>query len=298
LGGSVLTLGNFDGVHVGHRQLIADTVKSAKTHGLPSLIVTFDPHPAKILSPNNCPRLLMTLTQRLNIFETLGIDVAWIIPFTKDFSVLEPQAFLEGLKSCLNPVELHVGKEFGFGRERIGNLSILQAWGDSAGCKVCHHAFKSNNGGSLSSTLIRHLLTEGDVETVSALLGAPFRLTGAVVEGEHRGRDLGFPTANIAQEQEVLPACGVYVTAVHCPTHFAKPALGVTNVGTRPTFDGRLPTVETHVPRLDANLYGARLEIDFLHRLRGEERFESSELLAAKIVEDVKRAESYGSVLL
>jgi riboflavin kinase/FMN adenylyltransferase len=284
----VLTLGNFDGVHSGHRRLIGDAVASAKEQRLPMVAVTFDPHPVKFLSPENHPGLLMTLAQKLSIFDYLGVSAVWVIPFSREFSELAPYAFLDGLRETLNPVELHVGRAFRFGRDRAGELSCLQTWGADNGCAVCVHAFKTPDGGPLSSSRIRQTLMNGDVALASELLGAPFTLTGVVVEGDRRGRQLGFPTANLAWEQELLPAPGVYVTTMRCAAHLAGSAPGLTNIGVKPTFNGRSLTVETHLPKMDVNLYGSKIELEFLARIRGEEKFEKAELLRAKITEDIK----------
>ena len=288
-GSSVVTLGNFDGVHAGHRKLIGDAVKSAKNSDLPAIVVTFDPHPAKVLSPEQHPGQLMTLTQKLSVFESLGIEKVWIIPFSREFSELEPEVFLDGLRKNLAPAELHVGQSFRFGLNRLGDVSTLQTWGNDFDCTVHTYAFKAPDGGVLSSSRIRQLLTKGDVAFASDLLGSPFRLTGVVVEGDRRGRTLGFPTANLAWEQELSPAPGVYVTAVYCSAHLAGPALGLTNVGTKPTFGCRNLTIETHLPGISVNIYGAKMELGFLNRIRGEEAFESSEMLRIRIAEDIEK---------
>jgi riboflavin kinase/FMN adenylyltransferase len=286
-GSSVVTLGNFDGVHLGHRQLIGDAVREDKKRGLPVVVVTFDPHPIKILSPEQHRGLLTTLPQKLSIFESLDVDTVWVIPFSREFSELEPKVFLEGLQKNLMPLELHVGRSFRFGLNRVGDVSVLQHWGNDFKCAVHTHAFKAPDGGILSSSRIRQLLLDGDVGLASALLGNPFMLTGVVVEGDRRGRCIGFPTANLAWEQDMLPAPGVYVTAVRCPAHLTGTVLGLTNVGMKPTFKSQNLTVETHLPGVEENLYGSRLELGFLNRVRGEEKFEKPELLQAKIKEDI-----------
>jgi len=289
-GPTVITLGNFDGVHLGHRQLIGDAVNAAKKRDLPVIVVTFDPHPSKILSPEKQPGFLMTLSQKLCIFESLEVDAVWVIPFSREFSELEPDSFLDGLRKNLCPVELHVGQAFRFGLNRLGDLSTLQTWGNILGCEICTHAYKAPDGGFLSSSRIRQLLVDGDVALATVLLGEPFTLTGLVVEGDRRGRCIGFPTANLAWEQEILPAAGVYVTAVRCSTHLIGTLMGLTNVGIKPTFNGMNLTVETHLPGISENLYGSKLELRFLNRIRGEEKFETTELLQARIKEDISIA--------
>lgn len=287
----ILTLGNFDGVHAGHRQLLRDACRRAAEQGVPSTVVTFDPHPSVVVGERH-PRLLMTLKQRLEAFSELGLDRAWIIPFTRSFSELAPEAFLAELGSALSPLELHVGKAFRFGRDRSGSVDTLMAWGSARNCQVQAHAFQAFDGGLLSSTRVRESLDLGAVDLAVRLLGHPFRLTGIVVEGERRGRHLGFPTANLRWEQECLPANGVYVTEVRSP-HLSAPWLGLTNVGEKPTFAGLQLTVETYLPDFQGDLYGAPLELGFRHRLRGERKFTGMEALQVQITQDVAEGRTW-----
>lgn len=285
-GPAVVTLGNFDGVHAGHREVLTGAAARAKTRGARAAVVTFDPHPSVIVSPERKPLLLMTLAQRLDAFAACGMDLAWVIPFSRTFSELAPEAFLAGLSRALSPVELHVGTAFCFGRDRSGDLGALRAWGAQVGCEVHGHALRAPDGGHLSSSRIRAALSEGRIEEASLLLGHPFQLSGLVVEGDRRGRHLGFPTANLTWDQEQLPASGVYVTEVRS-AHWQGARLGLTNVGEKPTFAGRQLTVETYLPGFDGDLYGARLTLGFLHRIRGEQRFEGPEALRVQIAQDV-----------
>ncbi|WP_306590777.1 riboflavin biosynthesis protein RibF [Geothrix sp. 21YS21S-4] len=282
----VLTLGIFDGVHAGHRELLRIASNRARALGLRSAVVTFDPHPAVVVAPQSKPKLLMTLDQRLAAFASEGVDLAWVIPFSRSFSELSPAAFLEGLGRVLSPAELHVGKAFAFGRDRSGSVETLEAWGAAHGCRVSTLALRAPDGGRLSSTRIRQALDRGEVAAAKELLGHPYALTGVVVEGDRRGRHLGFPTANLAWEQEQMPAFGVYVTEALLP-HQGGSRLGLTNVGEKPTFEGRRLTVETHIPGFEGDLYGGRLEVRFLHRLRGEVRFASVDELRDQITQDV-----------
>lgn len=291
-GPCVVTLGNFDGVHAGHRELLAEAARSAAAHGLRSAVVTFDPHPASVVAPERRPKRLMTLEQRLAVFAGCGVDLAWVIPFSRAFSELGPEAFLDGLARALHPVELHVGRAFRFGRDRVGDLALLKAWGFGHGCVVLGHALRAPDGGLLSSTRVRETLDAGEVGEAARLLGHPFSLTGIVVEGDRRGRHLGFPTANLAWDQEQLPANGVYVTEARSG-HFDGPRLGMTNVGEKPTFEGRRLTVETHLPGFDGDLYGARLELRFRHRIRGERKFDGPDALRAQIAKDVAEGEAW-----
>lgn len=288
----VVTLGTFDGVHAGHRELLQIASGRAKVLGQRAAVVTFDPHPTLVVSPERKPKLLMTLEQRLAAFEAENMDLAWVIPFSRTFSELSPEAFLDRIQQILKPVEIHVGRAFCFGRDRSGNVSTLEAWGATHNCRVRTLALRAPDGGRLSSTRIREALDAGDVAMAAAFLGHPYTLTGVVVEGDRRGRHLGFPTANLAWEQEQMPAYGVYVTEVAMP-HHAGIHLGLTNVGEKPTFEGQRLTVETHLPGFDGDLYGAKLSVRFLHRIRGEAKFGSVDELRTRIAQDVAEGQAW-----
>lgn len=288
----LVTLGTFDGVHAGHRELLRLAAGRAKAQGQRAAVVTFDPHPTVVVAPERRPKMLMTLDQRLAAFEAEGMDMAWVIPFSRAFSELEPGAFLDRIQQILAPVEIHVGRAFCFGRDRSGTVKTLEAWGAAHDCRVHTLALRAPDGGRLSSTRIREVLDEGDVAAAAELLGHPYTLTGVVVEGDRRGRHLGFPTANLAWEQEQLPAGGVYVTEALLPHHVGT-YLGLTNVGEKPTFDGQRLTVETHLPGFEGDLYGARLDLRFLHRLRGEVRFTSVDELRIQIERDVAEGQAW-----
>jgi riboflavin kinase/FMN adenylyltransferase len=228
----------------------------------------------------------MTLEQRLAAFESEAMDLAWVIPFSRAFSELSPEAFLDRIQQALAPVEVHVGRAFCFGRDRSGTVETLEAWGVAHGCQIHTLALRAPDGGRLSSTRIREVLDAGNPEAAANLLGHPYTLTGVVVEGDRRGRHLGFPTANLAWEQEQLPAFGVYVTEAVLPHHGGS-HLGLTNVGEKPTFEGQRLTVETHLPGFEEDLYGARMLVRFLHRIRGETKFVSVDALRIQIARDV-----------
>ncbi len=291
-GSHVVTLGNFDGVHRGHRELLEHAATRAREQKLPAAVVTFDPHPTIVVAPERKPLLLMTLAQRLAEFESAGMDLAWVIPFSRAFSELSPSAFLHELKRTLSPVELHVGRAFEFGRNRKGDFHTLQAWGKQANCVVFAHALKAPDGGHLSSTRIRQALNAGDVDHAAELLGHPYALTGIVVEGERRGHHLGYPTANLHWEQEQLPGHGVYVTEVRS-RYWESPRLGLTNIGEKPTFSGQALSVETFLPGFEGDLYGASLELRFLRRIRGERRFDDIEALRTQIASDVAEGQAW-----
>jgi len=288
----VVTLGTFDGVHAGHRELLQVASRRARGLGHRAAVVTFDPHPTLVVAPERKPKLLMTLEQRLAAFEAEGMDLAWVIPFSRSFSELSPWAFLDRLQQVLRPIELHVGRAFCFGRDRSGTVETLESWGKEHFCAVHTLALRAPDGGRLSSTRIREALQAGEVAQATAFLGHPYTLTGVVVEGDRRGRHLGFPTANLSWEQEQLPAFGVYVTEVVLPHHGGS-HLGLTNVGEKPTFEGQRLTVETHLPGFEGDLYGAHLEVKFLHRIRGEVKFRSVDELRSQIGLDVAAGQAW-----
>jgi len=292
IGPSVVALGIFDGMHSGHKQILQQVKERATRRRCRAAVLTFDPHPSVLLAPERRPKLLMTLGQRLKAFEQLDLDSAWVIPFSRPFSELSPETFLREFQRVFRPQELHVGGSFNFGHQRKGGIETLRAWGPVIGCEIHPYALRAADGGPLSSTRIREALDRGDVQEATQLLGHPYELTGIVVEGDRRGRHLGFPTANLAWEQEQLPAFGVYVTEVR-GHHIEGTRLGLTNVGEKPTFQGLALTVETHLPGFEGDLYGTRLELGFLHRLRPERRFEGLEALQAQIVEDVEQGKSW-----
>lgn len=288
-GPSVVTMGNFDGMHLGHRALVKSAVDRAQERGMTSVVVTFDPHPAVVVAPEHRPPLLTTLAQRLETFEALGVDLVWVIPFSRALSQQSAPLFLQAMDRVLEPVELHVGSAFRFGKDRQGDVLALENWGMDTGCRIVPHGFRAYDGGRLSSSRIRETLAQGDVEEASRLLGQSHVLTGVVVEGDRRGRHLGFPTANLRWEQEMLPAHGVYVTEARGHRLGSGPRLGLTNVGEKPTFQGLALSVETYLPDFEGDLYGSHLELAFLHRLRGEEAFPGVEALRARIAADVER---------
>ncbi|MCL1892991.1 MAG: riboflavin biosynthesis protein RibF [Holophagaceae bacterium] len=284
----VATMGNFDGVHVGHRRLISTAVRMAKERCRQSVLITFNPHPMKVIAQSSHSGLLMTLSQKLNVLESLGVDYVWLIPFNLEFSELAPEVFLELLGRYIIPAEIHVGQAFRFGRDRTGDITTMQNWGDNIGCQVHAHAYLAPDGGILSSSRIRQALATGDADLASELLGAPYKMSGMVVEGSKRGRELGFPTANLQWEQEFIPANGVYITKVSCPTRLNEPSLGLTNIGEKPTFGSQQQTIETHLLGINTDLYGANIELELLHRIRGEQKFDNPESLIIQIAEDIE----------
>lgn len=290
---AVVTVGTFDGLHVGHRALMRVVVERARALGGTAVVFTFEPHPRKLLGGADAPGLLTTLEQKLELLADCGIDHTVVEPFTPALAGTSAEGFVrEVLHARLRPVEVYVGYNFRFGRRREGSLETLTGLGPQLGFTATIHPEVTVEGEHVSSTRIRRLLAAGEVETAARLLGRPYALRGVVGPGERRGRALGFPTANLVPENEVLPEAGVYAGHVRFldagdPPRGAR--LGaIANVGRRPTFEdaGRL-LAEAHLLDFTGDVYGRRVELDFVSRLRAERRFEGVEPLREQIARDV-----------
>lgn len=285
---TVATVGMFDGVHLGHRVLFARVMDEAKERGARSGVVTFDPHPLEVLAPDKAPCMLTTIEQRLALFEEAGIDVALVLPFNRELAALSPQEFArEALVEELHVCKIFVGEDFRFGHNRAGDVGTLREIGESDGFEAEAIGLVEGDEGRISSSDVRLLLRSGQVEGATVLLGRPFRLAGAVIEGDKRGRDLGFPTANIEPHPRAcLPGNGVYAGWWVWDGRRLPAAI---NVGVRPTFkEGASPLCEVHVLDFSGDLYGQRGEVEFVARLRAEERFDSAEALIEQMTEDVR----------
>ena len=285
----VLALGNFDGVHRGHRKILDRLKRVAGERGATSVVMTFDPHPPRVVRPDKAPPLLMTKAQKLAALCAAGVQGAAIVRFTPELSRWDPETFVRVvLVEWLRVGEVWVGANFLFGHDRAGNFTMLRALGARYGFKAEKIDPVRYKDFVVSSTRIRRLVSEGRVDEAGALLGHEYFLDGTVVAGEARGRTIGFPTANLCTENELLPPHGVYATTATIDG-IVRPA--VTNVGVRPTVDdsGRV-LVETHILGFAADLYGAALRVGFVQRLRDERAFESVDLLKAQIAADASRA--------
>lgn len=295
LSGCAVALGNFDGVHLGHQALLAEARRLAEREASPAAVLTFEPHPAKILSPEFAPILISTPARKSERLASFGMDAEVLLRFDRGFASTPPERFVERyLIEGLGARHVIVGYDFSFGRGRAGNPQVLSRLG--AGAFEVHtiEPFRQN-GLVVSSSKIRELLLEGRVEPASRLLGYPFILDGSVVRGRGRGRGIGFPTANVSSETELVPANGVY--AVLCAVEGVEgPVGGAANVGRKPTFGEEERTVEVHLFGEHGDLYGRRIAVAFLRRLRAELRFASVEQLVDQIREDVRiaRAEVEG----
>lgn len=296
--GCVLTIGNFDGVHRGHRAVIGSAVERARDLRTSAVVYTFDPHPRRVLNPSRPELLLMTPEQLELALEQLGVNVLVREGFTLEFAALTAEAFLRDvLCERMEPQELVVGRDFHFGKGRGGSGETLATIAPTLGLRVVIVPEVQAEGRDVSSTRIRMALAQGDVEDARRCLGRPYVVWGKVVGGDRRGRGLGFPTANLEPENEILPTRGVYATRarlIEGGGRAAGPSLpSVTNVGTRPTFEGEQLVCETHLIDFEGDLYDKRLEVGFLGRLRSEQKFADADALHRQIREDVERARSF-----
>ena len=285
----VLALGNFDGVHRGHRKILDRLHRVASERGATSVVMTFDPHPPRVVRPDKAPPLLMTKSQKLEAIAEAGVKGAAIVRFTPELSRWDPETFVRTvLVDWLHVSEVWVGANFLFGHDRAGNFSMLRDLGGRYGFKAEKIDPVRYKDFVVSSTRVRRLVSEGRMDEAGALLGHQYVLDGTVMRGDQRGRTLGFPTANLCTENELLPPHGVYATTARIGNIVHA---SVTNVGTRPTVDHSGRTlVETHIFDLDTDLYGRSIRIGFVQRLRDERAFGSVDLLRAQIDADCRRA--------
>ncbi len=289
---TVLTLGVFDGLHLGHQLIIRTVVERARETGAIPTVITFDPHPRAVLHPESAPPLLQTLDQKVEGFGVLGVEQTIVIRFDEEFSQTRAKDFLaDVVKDRLHAKEVYLGRGFAFGHNREGNIELLRRVSQELGFfadEVPEVQFRSQR---VSSSKVRQLLAEGKVNLARRLLGRPYGVEGRVERGAERGARLGFPTANLHPRNRVIPRNGVYVTGTLVDGQWHR---SVTNVGVRPTFEPDAePSVETFVMDWAGDLYGDVVRVRFLYRLRDERKFASIEELRAQIEQDVKRAQSY-----
>lgn len=285
----VLALGNFDGVHRGHRKILDRVCRVATERGSTPIVMTFDPHPPRVVRPDKAPPLIMTTAQRLEAIEAAGLQGTAIVRFTPELSHWDPDTFVQRvLVDWLRVADVWVGANFLFGHERTGNFSLLRVLGARYGFRAEKIDPIRYKDFVVSSTRIRRLLGEGRVDEAGALLGRQYFLDGTVVPGASRGRAIGFPTANLQTTNELIPPHGVYATTA---TVGGIVRSSVTNIGVRPTVEstGAL-TIETHIFDLNADLYGQSIRIGFVQRLRDERRFASLDDLRGQIAVDCDRA--------
>jgi len=287
-----LTLGVFDGLHLGHQLIIRTVVERAQALKATPTVITFDPHPRAVLHPESAPPLLQTLDQKVEGFGVLGIEQTIVVRFTPEFAQQKAEDFLRNVvKGRLHAAEVYLGRGFAFGHNREGNIELLRRVSQDLGFFADEVPEVRLRNKRVSSSWLRQLLLEGKVNIARRLLGRPYGVEGRVERGAERGQKLGFPTANLHPRNRVIPRHGVYVTGALIEGKWRR---SVTNIGIRPTFeaDGE-PSVETFVMDWAGDLYGDVIRVRFLHRLRDERKFNSVEDLTSQINHDVRRARSY-----
>ena len=289
-GETLLAIGVFDGVHAGHRHLLRKLQERAAERDLLSGVVTFHPHPQSVLHPRSQLPWLTSLDDRVSAFRRLGVKIAAVLTFTPEVAQLSAHEFMSLIKKYLNMRGILVGPDFGLGKGRGGDINVLRALGCEMGFSVDVVSPFEINGEIVSSTLIRRSLAAGDMRKVTKLMGRHFYLEGRIVTSEKRGRVLGFPTANLdIKPQQALPGNGIYATIAHVQgKHFHS----ATNVGIRPTFGAGKEMVETHLLNYKGNLYGKDIRVEFVQKIREEERFPSSEELKTQIQEDIREVQA------
>ncbi|MER7002740.1 bifunctional riboflavin kinase/FAD synthetase [Dactylosporangium sp. NPDC000555] len=290
-GRAVATIGVFDGVHRGHQQIIGHAVKRAGELGVQSVVITFDPHPSEVVRPGSHPAVLTEPGRKAELIEALGVDVLCVIPFTAEFSRLTPEEFVhDALVEHLHTALVVVGENFRFGHRQAGDVELLRRLGRTFGFAVEGAPLVADEGTVFSSTYIRSCVDAGDVVAAARALGRPHRLEGVVVRGDQRGRELGFPTANLlVPANAAVPADGIYAAWLNRDRDGARHPAAV-SIGTNPTFSGKERRVEAFVLDFKGDLYGERVRLDFADRLREQRTYQDVEPLIAQMTEDVAQA--------
>lgn len=289
----VLAIGVFDGLHLGHQEILRGVVHRARERRGTSILLSFTPHPQKVISSGDAPRLLQTSEQKREILRHLGIDFYIRLPFTRRLSLYSPDEFVARTLAPVKVREVHVGRNFRFGHRRSGDFNTLQELGNEYSFKVFGVDAVHFRGQRISSTRIRHLLEGGRVELAGRLLGRPYEIRGTVIRGSRLGTDLGFPTANIKSENELTPGTGIYAGQVSLDR---ERFLGAVSIGYRPTIHPANqgdPVIEAYLIDYDGNLYGRRLQLRFCAKLRDEEKFSNLDQLRERIAVDVRRIRKY-----
>jgi riboflavin kinase / FMN adenylyltransferase len=291
--GSVVAIGNFDGVHLGHQKILRGVLERSRAggRGLLATVLTFFPHPARVLRPAAAPALLTTLDQRLAAFDAIGLDAALVLQFDEELSKVGAEEFARRfLVETLRAKAVLVGGNFRFGHKQTGDVKLLAAIGAECGFEVCVIEPVTVDGEVVSSSGIRRMLTEGRVEEAAKFLGRPFSLGGEIRPGTGTGRKLVVPTLNLTIEQEMLPKNGVYATEVILG---GKRFPSATNIGVRPTFDGTRLAIESHLIGFSEQLTSGQMEVRFCTRLRDEQKFASVDALREQVLRDIERAREY-----
>lgn len=279
-------MGTFDGLHIGHQKVIGDVVKAAKTMGGQSVVVTFYPHPRKVLQPNFNLKLIISRPEKYRLFEKLGIDNLVCINFTKEFAETTSEEFVKKyLVDPINPAKVIIGYDHHFGKDRKGNLEFLKEMGAKYNFDVEKIEMQDIEKTAVSSSKIRETISRGDMKTASRFLGYHFSISGKVVKGNQLGRTIGFPTANIAPDEpdKIIPEYGVYAVLVDWN---GKTYKGMSNIGIRPTLDLHKLTIEVHIFNFDQDIYGEHITIHFLEHTRIEKKFKDIDLLRRRLIID------------
>ena len=297
INGSSVTLGNFDGIHVGHQALIKSAVDDARRSDLRSVVLTFEPHPLRILVPERAPKMLLTHKEKMQLLQSLGVDFVVIQQFDRSFASIAAEEFVRRyLVERLRAKKVWVGKDLRFGKARAGDIDKLRIWGRQSDFDVGVVEPVMVCGQRVSSSRIRELLVAGDVSAVQPMLARYYFISGKVVSGHRRGRKIGFPTANVASRAEILPLDGIYATLFHIGENILP---SVTSIGVNPTFGAGGPrTVESHILNFDREIYGDSVKLSFAARLREEKNFPSVELLIEQIRQDVVEAATFLAPLI
>ena len=283
----VAAIGNFDGVHLGHQRLLGRLCEAARERGVPSMVITFEPHPVKVLATHRPLPLIMSYADRLALLDRLGVDRTLVIRFTRHFAALTSEDFIrEILHGTLRASHALVGPDTRFGRDRGGNFEQILALGEELGFTAERISPVTVDGMNVSSTAIRRLVLEGKVREASRLLGRFHRIPGEVVRGARRGRRIGFPTANLNTPNELVPADGVYAGRLRWRGERYE---AVINIGVKPTFSDKQRTIEAHLLDFQGNLYGEQVGLSFVDRIRSERRFRNADELTSQIRDDVVR---------
>ena len=281
-----ITVGTFDGVHLGHQKIITHLVKKAKQKNCGTLLLTFDPHPRKVVQPSNAPMLLQTIEERSEILSKLGLEIIFVQPFTKAFSKLNAEEYVKDiLVNQLNVEHLLVGYNHRFGRNRTANIFDLKKLGKKYKFSVGEIQAHIVNKITVSSTKIRHAINNGNIKYANSLLGHTYKLKGIVMKGRQNGKKIGFPTANVKinEREKILPKNGVYAVKVN---YNEMTNLAMMNIGTNPTFSGNYISNEVHLINWDGNLYKIEIEIFFIERIRDEKKFNSIQDLSIQLQND------------
>jgi riboflavin kinase/FMN adenylyltransferase len=290
---TVITVGTFDGLHRGHRDVIERLVARSRALKIPSVLVTFEPHPLEIVNPSAAPLLLTTRDEKLEVIAETGIDYMAVVPFTPQLASFSAEDFVEiVLRRCFRMRELLIGYDHGFGKQRAGNVTVLRTLGERDGFRVdVVDPVSTADGHSVSSTSIRRAIAGGDLDRAAASLGRLYSVSGRVVEGAQRGRTIGFPTLNLGPPplRKLLPPEGVYAVRVQTPV---GPVGGMMNLGPRPTFGDSTTSLEAHLFDTAGSFYGAHVRVDFVARIRETRKFASAEQLTAQLRHDERAARS------